>query len=684
MTLVFKHLCLTILLFVACGGSAQSLKSYERAGDDAFKKKDYGAAIQHYATILQRDADNMSVLWKYAECARIFYAYPEAEKSYRRIESSEKQRKHYPLLHYRLGEVKKGQGDYAAAIGLFESFLAENPKSEPDFISKAKTEIEFCRLAQALSGNPEKVEIKHLGKEINSPFSDFAPAVMGDTLFFSSYRFDKKGDKSKPKNKITKIMISARGGRAREPGRGFPVADTAHIAHTAFSPDGHYVFFTICKNVNASDIRCELWLTVIDRRNRWLPPIRLPEPVNMKGYTTTQPSIGYDEKAQGPVLWFASDRPGGSGKLDLWSLPLDTVFFCPCNLPLPGKKITRLPNFQQPVNAVALNTPENDGTPFFHAGSQKLYFSSDGRPGLGGYDIFSTQKSGDQLSAPENMGAGINTSYNDLYFYLRADGVNGYLSSNRPGSFYLDESNKACCNDLFSFKLPKTEKPPKSPAPDSIPMIAQKNRPMQPDTPAVVPIPIPPKLQDFVGLPLYFDNDEPDKRTNRTYTKKSYEETVQRYLERQSEYRERFSSGLTDTRREAAEILTDDFFENEVRQGFDRLGQLCDLLLARLQKGEQIEVIIKGFTSPRARSDYNLNLGRRRISSVRNQFNTFADGALQKSIQSGQLKILEASFGETTVRSGISDNLTDERNSIYHPDAARERRVEIVEIREKE
>ncbi|MCB0575087.1 MAG: hypothetical protein KDC61_11045, partial [Saprospiraceae bacterium] len=68
---------------------------------------------------------------------------------------------------------------------------------------------------------------------------------------------------------------------------------------------------------------------------------------------------------------------------------------------------------------------------------------------------------------------------------------------------------------------------------------------------------------------------------------------------------------------------------------------------------------------------------------VRNHFEQYADGALMPFLKTGQLKVLETSFGETTARSGISDDLNDERNSIYHPDAARERRVEIVEIRER-
>lgn len=662
---------------------AQSLRAYERAGDDAFRRKDWGNAIEHYRTVLQRDDDNSSVLWKFAESARMYHSFPEAERAYSKLSTARKKRSAYPLLDFQLGEVKKLQGDYPTAVSYFEKFLAEKPDVPSDYRAQAEAEIEACRSAQAMAeaGNKDLV-ITHLGKEINSPYSDFAPMIAGDTLFFSSYRFDKRTAIGKPKTKITRLLMSVKGGRAREIGRGFPSTDTAHVAHTALTPDGHYMFFTVCKNLNVSDIRCEIWLTVLDRRGRWQPPLRLPAPVNQPGYTATQPAVGYDSLAQGPVLWFASDRPGGKGKLDLWSLPLDTNFFCPCNLPLPGKKVTRLPKFAQPVNAAALNTPENDGTPFFHAPAQQLYFSSEGWPGLGGYDIFSAKKTGDTFAVPQNAGAGLNTSYNDLYLTLRPDGRSGYLSSNRPGSFYLDEANKACCNDIFEFKLPP---PQPTTERDTLSGLAVKTPPPVPETPNVPPaaMPQPPQVQDFVGLPLYFDNDEPDKRTRRTTTQKSYGETAQTYLDRQAEYRERFAAGLRDEKAELAENQVDDFFESEVRRGYDRLGQLCDLLLSHLQNGETLEVVIKGFTSPRAQSDYNLNLGKRRISSVRNHFEAHGDGALQTYLRSGQLRITEASFGETTARSGISDNLSDERNSVYHPDAARERRVEIVEIREK-
>ena len=687
-----KHWLLYLFLLLHGLVGAQTLRSYERAGDLAFEQKDYAAAVLHYGSILQRDDDNYSIWWKYAESARNYQAFAEADRAYSKITDYKKQIKSFPLTQYHLGEMKKSQGDYPAAIAAFQRFLSEKPKVDKIWIDKAQAEIDLCEKARILSQNPSKVQITHLSKAINSPYSEFAPVTVGDTLFYSSYRFDKKKDTRDPAQKLTKVMISSKGGRGREPGRGFPATDTAHVAHTAFSPDGHYVFFTVCNNLNPSDIRCELWLTVLDRRNRWMQPVKLPAPVNVKGYTTTQPSVSFDPYYQGPVLWFASDRPGGKGKLDLWSIPLDTNFFCPCNLPFTGKKLRGVPDFDPPVNA-AVNTPENDATPFFFSPANTLYFSSEGLAGLGGYDIFSVKKQGDSLGTPENAGPGLNTSYNDLYFFLKPDGQNGYLSSNRPGSFYLDETNKACCNDIFSVKLPS--EPPKlppvtPPEKDSSAARTEKSPPPLPNqtntlSPKAAPVPPPEilRLEDFVGLPLYFDNDEPDKRTRRVTTTKTYEATAEAFLSKQNEYREKFVAGLSSAEETTGANFVDNFFENEVRKGYDRLEQLCDVLLTRLSEGHNIEVLIKGFTSPRATSDYNLNLGKRRINSVRNHFAAFSEGALQPFIRSGQLKISETSFGETAARANISDNLKDLRNSVYHPDAARERRVEIVEIRER-
>lgn len=685
-----KFLFLILVFGIAAFSlNGQSLRAYERAGDKAMKNKDYGAATEYYGHVLQKHSEDSGVQWKYAECARLLYALPAAEKAYREVEKlkGKHAREEFPLLDLRLGEVKMNAGDYAGAASQFEKFLAEKPQgASAEMLEKALHDLDNCRWAQGqLASAKPQITITHPGKEINGPFSDFAPAMVGDTLWYSSYRFDKKRSTQLPKPKLTRVMQSIKNGRAREPGRNFPAGDSVHVAHTAFTPDGNFVFFTLCKNKNAGEIRCELWHSFRDKRGRWVSPMRLPAPINLPNYTTTQPNVGYDATAKGPVLWFASNRPSpdsSGGGLDLWYVPLDTVWYCPCTLLDGPKKMKRPPEFKQPAYAAGLNTSANEGTPFFFGPTQTLWFSTDGeRPGFGGYDIYKSQKKGTAFTAPENAGAGLNTSYNDLYFFLQPDGSSGYLSSNRPGSYYLDESNKACCNDLFAFRLPQPEQPPKLPK-DSL-------APIPPLTPAITLTPraptpplVPVKLQDFVGLPLYFDNDEPDKRTQRTATKKNYEETVLPYLDREEEYKTRFSEALKGEAAEKAIEQVEDFFENHIRRGYERLSQLAELLQVRLESGEQVEIFIKGFTSPRARSDYNINLGKRRISSVRNYFEVWNEGALRPFMLTGKLKVTETSFGETTARAGISDNLKDERNSIYHPDAARERRVEIVEIKQ--
>ncbi len=678
-------LALVWMLLGTTFASAQSRHSYERAGDEALARKDYGAALHYYQTALSRKSDDSELLWKSAESARQLQAADLAERYYRQIENVGRKKKNdYPTLPLRLAEVLRLQGKYAEALECLEEWLQQDPPSPLADSARQLRAAVLWALAQAPAS--DTVKVVNAGKHLNSPFSDFAPFPMGDTLYFSSYRFDKRGDRKTPKTKLTRVIFSTNNGRPREAGRPFPSIDTGHVAHAVFFGGGHFLIFTLCRNQDASDIVCELWLSVKDVHKRWTTPMRLPEPVNQKGYTTTQPHIATNPASGELSLWFASDRPGSIGGLDLWYVPLDSNWFCPCHIPVDARKPFPLPPFTAPVNVRAINTTRDEVTPFFHAPTQMLYFSSNGYlESFGGFDIYRVPLPRDTAPlSPENLGRPINTSYNDLYFVLAPEGQWAYLSSNRPGAQYLDEANRFCCNDLFVVQFaapPDTARPPATAVPIPSPPLDRPRVPIETLQPPSTPTTSPPPLKDFVGLPLFFDNDEPDRRTRRTTTRKSYGETASAYLERQAEYRARFAQGLSGAQRDSAEQQIDDFFEKEVRRGYERLEQLCEVLIERLQSGERIEIVLKGYTSPRAESDYNLALGKRRVSSVRNHFEQFSNGALLPYIERGQLTITETSFGETKARQNVSDNLRDERNSIYHPDAARERRVEIVEIR---
>jgi tetratricopeptide (TPR) repeat protein len=656
-----KNIAVLILFTVFwASSSGQSFKAFVKAGDEAYAEKDFHAAMFHYENALKQKPGDAGVNFMYAEAARQFHAYDQAEKHYRAVLRSE-QKDNYRFARYWLGMTYKQMGEYEKAIEQFNEYIAGGRESE--LIASAHSQIGECQWAMELAARPDPlVKIEKPSNRVNTAYSEFGALQRGDTLFYSSYRFEKKEDEHKPSRLISKVLFSVKGARGRVMPRSFN-SDQMHTAHTAFSLDGRRIYFTICDYAKGAGIRCHIYYREKNRRNHWEErPVKLPASINMEGFTATHPNIGYDSTLQAEVLFFTSDRPGGAGGLDIWQSIIEE-----------GGKI-----FSDPSNLAEINTSKDDLTPFFHTPSQTLFFSSDGFQGMGGYDIYRVRR-GDPGGIPEHLGAPVNTSYNDVYFTLGEDGKSGFLSSNRPGSSYLDQNYKACCNDIYRVEWLElaVEEPVASSEGNDPPEGEEKSG-------EISGAEMPDRLEDFLPLALYFDNDEPDRRTRRTTTRKNYGDTFDKYYNRKQEYLLEYASPLGEEDRAEAEQRMEDFFENEVTKGFDFLFRFSEILLQRLNSGDQVEIFIKGFTSPRAESDYNLALGKRRISSLRNHFQTWQDGAFRPYLENRRLIITERSFGEETASAEISDDLFDLRSSVYSVGAARERRVEIVEIKERE
>ncbi|MFK7807355.1 MAG: hypothetical protein AB8F74_06070 [Saprospiraceae bacterium] len=646
---------------------AQTFKAFMKAGDKAAKEKNFSAALQYYQEAMTFQSSDPKVWYKYAEAARQHHAYEESEDYYQRIINSDVQSR-FPLTTYWLGVVQKSTGNYESAISSFQKYLDQDG-SVSNFKAEAKKQIESCNYAQALIDDADEVNIKQLNKRVNSPYSEFGPLMKGDTLYFSSFKFTNKEDEHDPPRRITKVLTSIKGSKGRPLPRKFNIPEL-HTAHTTFSSDQKRIYYTVCKYLNASEIQCELFYREKDSRGRWSrKAIKLPESINQKGTTATHPAIAKDAYGK-ELLYFVSDRSEGLGGMDIWYTEIS------------GKK------FKKPVNAKYLNTVGNDITPFWHQPSGTLYFSSDSRKGMGGYDIYKSKNEADGWGEIEHTGYPLNSSYNDLYYTMSADSTTAYFASNRLGSFYLDKNNKSCCNDIYQAILPLDNTPVEDTPIDSLTVTLIP--PDTTDTPSITstgPPPIkekvPTTLEDFLPLALYFHNDEPDRRTRRTTTKKSYDDTFHPYYALKREYLREYTKPMATLDRDRGEKDISFFFEKKVKKGYDHLNLFSEILLKRLEEGEQVEIFVKGYTSPRAKSDYNISLGKRRISSVRNHFSNWRNKIFQSYLNSGKLIISERSFGETTASTTISDDLYDKRNSIYHPAAAEERRVEIVEIKRK-
>ncbi|HNW97028.1 MAG TPA: hypothetical protein PKK00_01290 [Bacteroidales bacterium] len=130
------------------------------------------------------------------------------------------------------------------------------------------------------------------------------------------------------------------------------------------------------------------------------------------------PSLSPD----GNTLYFVSNRSGGYGGKDIWAAERlsNGKWSMPYNL---GKDI---------------NTAENEESPFIMPDGATLCFSSIGHNSYGGYDIFTATQNDEGLwSAPENLGAPVNSAYDDYNFIINSEGVNAYYSSNK-----MEKSNQ--------------------------------------------------------------------------------------------------------------------------------------------------------------------------------------------------------------------------------------------------
>jgi hypothetical protein len=114
----------------------------------------------------------------------------------------------------------------------------------------------------------------------------------------------------------------------------------------------------------------------------------------------------------GKTLYFSTDMPGGFGGKDL--------YMCSWTNGQWGK----------PVNlGETVNTSGNESCPTLFGTT--LYFASDGHPGLGGLDVFFVRREPKGFGEAQNIGYPINTNFDDFGLSLNADGSKGYFSSNR-------------------------------------------------------------------------------------------------------------------------------------------------------------------------------------------------------------------------------------------------------------
>jgi outer membrane protein OmpA-like peptidoglycan-associated protein len=260
-----------------------------------------------------------------------------------------------------------------------------------------------------------KISIYNLGNQVNSEFNEYSPVIAADgslMLFASRKPFTEK-EKKKNKQSMEMIYMSTYNSSTkswREPAVApAPInAPGRNNVVLGLSNDGQRMMIYRDDESGNGNI----WESRLEGVT-WSEPVALPEPVN-SAYHESSASLAPD----GKTLYFCSNRPGGLGGRDIWISTVNAE----------GK-------WSEPINAgPSINTAEDEEGVFMHPDGTTLYFSSKGRGGQGGYDVYQSHRVKGMWTAAENLGSIINTKGDDIFFQLRADGTKAYYSSSGHSS----------------------------------------------------------------------------------------------------------------------------------------------------------------------------------------------------------------------------------------------------------
>lgn len=334
------------------------------------------------------------------------------------------------LIRYRLAMALYAAGDYERSYEEISAYLNGNPSSA--LIDKAVLIRERSAFAMHAVANPVGFHPVNLGDSVNTDYDEYWPSLTVDdeTLIFT--RLLPVPDI--PVSRQEDFYISRRVDDAWL--SAVPVREiNSHLNEgaPAFSADGTLLFFTLCNHPEGRG-SCDIWFSRLEGGS-WSKPRNAGPPLNTTAWEG-QPSLS----AFGDVLYFSSNRPGGRGKQDIWSIPLL------------GWRPDGMPQWGDPVNpGDSINTPGDEISPFIHSNGRDLFFSSDHWPGMGGYDLFrSGRKIDGTWTKAQNLGYPVNTNGHEQGLIIDRTGRTAYMASSR-------EEGKGM--DLYTFTLDESMRP---------------------------------------------------------------------------------------------------------------------------------------------------------------------------------------------------------------------------------
>lgn len=417
MKIVYK---ISLLVFVMlCSGNILAQKTQLKKAEKAYDEYAYIDAQEIYLKVVADGYRSAEILKKLGDTYYFNADYKNAAKWYSEL-INEFPDETEPEYYFRAAQSLKSQGDYKTADEYMDTFaevggltrVIQNYEENKNYLSTIQSKSDKYILESV---------------QVNTANSDFGPAFyMDDKIVFASAMDTVVDGKLRLHDWNNQPFLNLYIADKNEEGMlsnmeklSGDISTKFHESSPTFTSDGNTVYFTRNNFIDGKkgkdknkNIRLKVYKATKISENTWINVEELP--FNSDSYSMAHPALSPDGKR----LYFSSDMPGTVGQSDIWYVD-----------------ILEDNNYGEPVNlGLQFNTEARENFPFISS-NNVLYFSTDGRAGLGGLDVFYTQL--DDMGMPTailSLGTPINSSKDDFGFIIDEVTNIGFLSSNRDGA----------------------------------------------------------------------------------------------------------------------------------------------------------------------------------------------------------------------------------------------------------
>jgi hypothetical protein len=387
------------------GQNSKALNEAEKL----FGVKAYAQALSHYEEAIKSGVKDPTVYYHAGVCYQKSEELSEQIKAIPYFEYALQNGKGLPaILTYDLGELYLKDENLKKAMETLTAYR-DQVKADKKAVAQADEAIKTVSNAVAFMSVPRNIKVTNMGSNINTQYTEYNPVVSADETVMAFTGLRPNTGKTRSGDKfIEQIFSSANNSGSWSEPKEIPLASEYNVGTAGISADGQKMLVFMGGVSDPGSL-----FQINKSGDTWSKPSLINPVINTPNFLESTASITPD----GKTIYFASDRVGGQGGLDIYrtTLQANGTWSKPANL---GPDI---------------NSKADEDAPFIHPDQKTLFFTSNGHNSMGGRDIFVSRLVNNKWTAPESMGYPINTTANDNYFTLIADGTRAYFSSDRKG-----------------------------------------------------------------------------------------------------------------------------------------------------------------------------------------------------------------------------------------------------------